>query len=247
MNKKTAFALAAILALPGLPLVAQDKTKSKPSIEKTSAAEAPSNAVKPAVAEKHGAPNWVIVEEDFWFPLRFEPLETLDAARYQFRRNEEKAAASEIQKAISWLNLAASHAMPETKKDLTTAASELKTVARDLESGNLNDAERFESALRQASHALATWHYFRAKESWGKTEAEDAGHDLIMAANYLQNAAESARFEYGPKTQEVITDIFKNGKLISSESHTEHDWVLKDLEGVEGALKELGTTLNAVK
>ena len=79
------------------------------------------------------------------------------------------------------------------------------------------------------------------------TEEKDAGHDLVMAANYLQNAADSARFEYGPKSQEVITDVFKNGKLMSSESHTEHNWILKDLEGVEGALKELGTTLHSVK
>lgn len=244
MNVKTTFALAAVLALPGLLLVAQEKTKSKSTIEKASATESPSNAVKAAIAEKQNdAPHWVIVEEDFWFPLRFEPLESLDAARYQYRHNEEKAAASEIQKAISWLNLAASHAMPETKKELTTAASELKTVATDLEAGNLNGAERFENALRRASHALATWHYYRAKESWGKTEAEDAGHDLIMAAHYLQNAASSARFEFGPETQTVITDVFKNGKLMSSESHVEHDWILKDLEGVEGALKELGTTL----
>jgi len=243
MNMKTTFAMAAILAVPGLPLVAQEKTKAKPAIEKASASDATSNAIKPEVAEKNSAPHWVIVEEDFWFPLRLSPLESLDAARYQFRRNEEKAAASEIQKAVSWLNLAASHAMPETKKDLTTAASELKSVATDLEEGNLNGAERFEHALRRASHALATWHYYRAKESWGKTEAVNAGNDLVMAANYLQNAAESARFEFGPKTQEMITDVFKNGKLMSSESHTEHNWILKDLEGVEGALKELGTTL----
>lgn len=247
MNKKTVFTLAAILALPGLPLAAQEKTKSKPTVEKTAATDVASIAVKPAVAEKRDAPHWIIVEDDFWFPLRFEPLESLDTARYQFRRNEEKAAGVEIHKAISWLNLAASHAMPETKKDLNTAAAELKTVAADLESGNLKDAERFENALRRASHALANWHYYRAKESWGMTEEKDAGHDLVMAVNYLQNAADSARFEYGPKSQEVITDVFKNGKLMSSESHTEHNWILKDLEGVEGALKELGTTLHSVK
>ena len=37
MNMKTTFAMAAILAVPGLPLVAQEKTKAKPAIEKASA------------------------------------------------------------------------------------------------------------------------------------------------------------------------------------------------------------------
>lgn len=85
MNWKTAFAFAAILAVQGLPLQADDKPVIKASAE------------KPVVTEKtkevQESP-WIIVEEDFWFPLRFEPLETLNTARYHYRRNEEKAAAS---------------------------------------------------------------------------------------------------------------------------------------------------------
>ena len=66
--------------------------------------------------------------------------------------------------------LAAGHAMPETKKHLQEAATELKSVATDLEAGNVIAAKRLDASLAKAAHALATWHFYRAKESWGKTE-----------------------------------------------------------------------------
>ena len=92
--------------------------------------------------------------------------------------------------------LAAGHAMPETKKHLQEAATELKSVATDLEAGNVIAAKRLDASLAKAAHALATWHFYRAKESWGKTEEADAGKDLVMAANYLQNAANSANLTH---------------------------------------------------
>ena len=234
MNRKTAFTFAAILAVQGLPLQADDKPVIKASAE------------KPVVTEKtkevQESP-WIIVEEDFWFPLRFEPLETLNTARYHYRRNEEKAAAAEISKAASWLNLAAGHAMPQTKKNLEEAATQLKAVAKDLEAGNIVAAKHVDFWLTKAAHALADWHYYRAKESWGQSEAKDAGRDLVMAANYLQNAADSAHFQVGPDSETVLTQVFKNGKLESSETHTDHNWVANDLEGIENALSELGKTL----
>jgi len=53
------------------------------------------------------SPGWLIVESDFWFPPRYEPLYSLDSIRYHYRRDQEKAAANEIDKAASWLKLAA--------------------------------------------------------------------------------------------------------------------------------------------
>jgi hypothetical protein len=167
MNRKIAFALAAILALPGLT---QAEEKPKTKVQPASASAAVADTPKAAKTEHHDAAPVLIIEE-FWFPLRFEPMETLDAARCHFRRNEEKSAANEIHKGVSWLNLAAGHAMPETQKHLQEAASELKTVATDLEAGNLVAAKRLHASLAKAAHALATWHYYRAKESWGKTES----------------------------------------------------------------------------
>jgi hypothetical protein len=164
-----------------------------------SAFAADTKGPKPAAS-----PGWIIIEEDVWAPLRFEPLLSLDSVRYHYRRDEEKAAANQIDKAIGWLKLAEGHAMPSTKEKLTIAASELKTGANDLRSGNVTSAAAMDSALGRAAHALGEWHYYKAKESWGKNEEQNAGRDLAMAANYLQHAATSAHYQYGPDSTKVI-------------------------------------------
>jgi hypothetical protein len=185
------------------------------------------------------SPGWLIIEEDVWTPLRFEPLLSLDSIRYHYRRNEEKAAANQIDKAVGWLRLAACHAMPITKEKLTAAASELKTVASDLRSGEVTSAAAMDSALGRAAQALGEWHYFKAKESWGKNEEQDAGRDLAMAANYLQHAATSAHFQYGPDTSKVITDFYRHGWFEGETVKYDHNTLGQHLQSIEKAISEL--------
>ncbi len=115
-------------------------------------------------AKPAASPGWLIIEEDFFVPLRFEPLYSLDSIRYHYRRNEEKSAANEIDKAASWLKLAAGHAMPITKEKLTTAERELTALAKDLRAGSITSAANLDGSLAKAASALAEWHYFKAKE-----------------------------------------------------------------------------------
>lgn len=232
MSKKFVFTLAALLALPGLTVMAADSKTT------TKTPEAKVKGDKPAAS-----PGWIIIEEDFWYPLRFEPLFSFDAARTHYRRNEEKAAAGKIDQAVSWLKLAAGHAMPITKEKLTTAATDLEKVAKDLRSGNLTDAAKMDSALASASKALGEWHYFKAKESWGKSEEQDAGRDLAMAAEYLQHAANSAHYQFGPDTREVITKTYDHGKVASTTTHFDHNTLGTHLDGIKKAIKELSDVM----
>lgn len=233
--KFTTFAVAAALAsLGGYHAVAQEPAKSK---------SAPAQTVTAAKPATDITPTWTVVEEDFWFPLRYEPMRSFDGARYDYRRSEEKSAAYEINKAVSWLGWAERHAMPETKAKLTEAATELKAVSKDLQSGNMYAAEKMDASLSKAASALSEWHYYRAKDWWGKSDAKHAGDDLVMAANYLQRAADSAHYQFGPDTQEVVTDVFRNGKWINDEKHTDHNWIAKNIEGVEGGLREIAASL----
>jgi hypothetical protein len=189
------------------------------------------------------SPGWLVVEEGFWFPLRFEPLHALDNARYHNRRHEEKAAADELDKAVSWLNLAAGHGLPITADKLTGAANELRVFAKDLRSGKLNAAEQMDASLAKAAQALAEWHFYKAKESWGKSEEVDAGYDLEMAAHYLQHAADSAHHQFGPDTREVITRIYHDGKVASEAKTFDHNTLGMQLEAIEKAINELGKTM----
>ncbi len=95
-------------------------------------------------------------------------------------------------------------------------------------------------SLARAAQALAEWHYYNAKEAWGRSEEADAGRDLEMAAQYLQHAANSAHFEFGPDTQKVITQVYRHGKETSETLTVDHNTLGMHLQGIEKAVKELG-------
>ena len=184
------------------------------------------------------SPGWLVIEEDVWAPLRFEPVESLDSIRYHYRRNEEKAAANEIDKAVSWMRLAEGHALPISKEKLTYAATQLTKLAADLRAGSVVSAADLDWALGRAAQALGEWHYYKAKESWGKSEEQDAGRNLAMAANYLQHAANSAHYQFGPDTTSVITDYYSKGWWTGETVDYEHNRLGKDLQSIEKAVND---------
>ena len=241
---------AACLSLGTVTALAADAAKTDttkaaaPASDTAKATDtAKTDADKAAAPAAADTPVWVIIEEDVWVPLQFSPLEALDAALSHYRHAEERAAAIEVRKAVAWLKLAASHAEPDTQKQLLHAAAELRKVERDLAAGAVLAANALDKPLARASHALAKWHLDRALEGKGPTEAQMAGKDLLMAAHYLRQAADTAHVEFGKDTDAVVTRIWENGKLTTNKKETTHNYVAKDLEGVEKALHELGTTL----
>jgi hypothetical protein len=95
-----------------------------------------------------------------------------------------------------------------------------------------------------AAVALSEWHYYKAKESWGKNEEQDAGHDLALAAEYLKNAANSAHHEFGLHTTKIITDYYNHGWWEGETTTYDHDTLGMHLESIEKGLKELGNTMS---
>ena len=136
--------------------------------------------------------------------------------------------------------------MPETKEKLTAAAKELSLLATDLREGKVVDAAELDAGLAKAAHSLAEWHFFKAKDSMGKDEVHYASHNLALAAQYLQHAANSAHYQFGPDTEEVLTRVYQDGKLVSESKHIEHDALGKDLQSVEAAVKHLGDELQTI-
>ena len=231
MKELSALALAGMMSVSSLSAHAADTTQTK------------TESTKPAAAKPASSPGWLVIEEDFFFPLRFEPIMSLDSIRYHYRRGEEIAAANQIDKAVSWLKLAEGYAMPITKEKLTSAVSELTTVAKDLRAGNVTDAAKMDAALARTAHALGEWHYYKAKESWGKDEAQDAGRDLAMAAQYMQHAANSAHYQFGPDTTKVTTTLYEHGKLKSEKVHYDHNTLGMHLQQIEKGLNDLAVAL----
>jgi hypothetical protein len=186
----------------------------------------------------------VVVHERVWYPWRFEPMAWEHNAWVHYRQHEEKAAAKQLRRTESWLKFAASHALPESRKALETAVSDLDSVAKDLEEGKVVKADRLGYALARADHSLAEWHYFKAREGIGRSEEMDAAVHLRTAARYLEHAATSARDEYGPETASLFQDIDEYGNVIDEGVTTEPSQLATHLDALERELKKMGKTLD---
>ena len=117
-------------------------------------------------------------------------------------------------------------------------------MAEDLAAGEVVDAGRMSGALARASEALAEWHFYRAKEQYGRNEARYASEDLQAAAAHLQRAAESAHYQYGPETIVLFDDIVDDHRIIEEGRTIDDDDLLGErLDGIEKAVKEMANAL----
>ncbi|MCA9200465.1 MAG: hypothetical protein KDA87_23160 [Planctomycetales bacterium] len=226
--RRSSFAVASVLLASMTSMVMADNASGKAKAE---------------VKKPDANPGWVVIEESWWYPLRFDAAWALDNARYHYRRNEEAAAANEIDRAVTWLKYAAGHAMPITKDKLDWSVKDLTALSADLREGRTAEAAKLDNSLGRASQALAEWHYFKAKESYGKHEEGYAAQNLEAAVAHLQHAANSAHFEFGSDTITLFDSIRKNGKTVTESNTFDHNLLGKHLDGIEQALKELGQTL----
>lgn len=188
-------------------------------------------------------PGWVVVEEDWWYPLRMDAVDALSSARDYYRRNNERAAADEVRRAASWMTYAANQAASHTKIALLGARTNLLTLADDLDTGKMADAARLDGALAEASSALAEWHYHRAREEFDRHDSAKAAEDLEAAAGHLENAARSAHFQYGPDTVTVFENVYRDGKTISEGKTIDNDVLGKRLDGIKDAVDRIADVL----
>ena len=190
------------------------------------------------------SPGWVIIEEDWWTPFVYDFATSTHRARAHYRAREDKAAAIEIDKAVSWLRYARSHADRRSAEDLATAETDLMDYSRSLKSGNTVLAKKLDASFAHASVALGRHHHFRAGKALAEGDMQAAGRCLMAAADLLRNAAHSANMEYGAKAVEVYDDyapfgywddtiVFEKGKLES------------DLSTIQTELEKLAAKLKS--
>jgi hypothetical protein len=197
-----------------------------------------------AAATSAKEPDYVVVDEDWWVPLRMDAVDSVANARYFYRRDNERAAADEVRKAASWLDYAADHALPETRQSLLSSRTDLLTLADDLDTGKLAGGARLDTALAEASGQLARWHYYRAKEEFGRNDAANAALDLQAAAGHLENAATSAHLQYGPDTVSVFEDIYRDGTMSSRGKTIDNDLLGKHLDVIANAIEIVAHALS---
>jgi hypothetical protein len=168
----------------------------------------------------------------------------LHNARARYRAGQEQAAAAEIEKAITWLHFAQSHANKTTQEYLSTAAVDLEDFALQLKSGKPVNARQLESAFAHASAALAKHHHFIANKALAEGDLKKAGQHLVQATDQLRDAARSANHEYGNGIVEIYDHYTPFGywdeSVVLEKSHIE-----ASLASVADEIKKLAAKLGA--
>lgn len=224
----------------------------KRSVGSILAAMAISTAVVPMVAalaatqkgdKPKESPGWVVVEEDIWHPFYYDADEAFRLSEFHYRRSEERAAARELQKAIAWLKFASSHALPQSKKALTDAVTDLQKLASDLDAGAVSSARRLDDAFAKANHALSVWHYFKAQNNLARKEERWAAQDLEASTRYLQNAADSAGYEFSGETVRFFDEIDEFGRVVARGESVSPNRLEASLSALDREIKKLAHTL----
>lgn len=215
-----ALALLVTLSASGM---ADDKTKTaKPDTEPaTTTTDSKTKKVEPkTITGTHSIAKPVIVDEI----ITFGPVHYFYHSRDFYKNGDMKAAARELNKAASMMDLAVSWDKGGmTKERLAKAAKDLKAVAAGLEKGETISLKQLETAVAQA-HVALSWHHFHAQGSnLQDIEGRDvnmAGHHLVAAGRYMESAAKWAGKSLGTETVETVhnLDIFGD-KLITVDSY----------------------------
>ena len=203
MHKKIAICLmvAAMAAMASTSAFAQSSNRKAESPATTRNKDTEATAKK---GEKPAAsPGWVVIEEDWWYPHLYSFTESLHDARMHFRNREEKAAADEIDKAVTWLKFAESHAEKSYSGDLATAEADLMDFAMTLRQGGQVPAKKVAIAFKHASAALAKHHHFKSLKAFGEDDLKTAAKHLVAASDLVKEAARSANYEYGEEITEI--------------------------------------------
>jgi hypothetical protein len=241
MKKFLSFlSVAALTTLISSYSSAEDKPKAiaakKPEVK---AVDEKKTAVKPV--ENKAAEKQEMVEEI----ITFSPSDYFYHSRAFYEKQDMKAAAHELEKAASMLEITAGWDKSKiTKERLTESAKDLRKVAASLEKGDATPSlKKLEEVIARA-HMSLSWHHFHAMGSTlndleGR-EANVAGHHLIIAGRYMAAAAKWAGRPLGTETVETVRSLDELGdKLI-----TVHEYEIAkpepSIEKFEKELEKLG-------
>lgn len=240
---RTLFSLSLVATLAVGTLSAQ--TKATPPVQSKVDTTKKAEPVYPKNPRISGLAE---VQEFVLWPLHKEPHFVLKATNEALRRGDEKKAASEIQKAISWLRVTAYHATPEGRNVLSEAIGDLSQIEVDLRKGNIVDAAKASDAIGRAYYAIANDHYLKAKENHTGTTADkdsdSAAQHLIASGLYLQEAARSANRQFSKNVDASLQALIGFNNQETEGEAVEYGNILAvHLKAVGDGLQQLGAEL----
>jgi|GEM_PF-2155537 len=182
--------------------------------------------------------------------ITFDAVPYFSQSRDYYQANDTKAAAHELIKAASMLDLASSWDSDKISRDrLATAAKNLREVGVALEKGGkVPSLKKLESAIAKAQFALA-WHHYRLQgstlEDLKGREANVAGHHLVAAARDMAAAAKWAGIPLGTEVVETVHNLDQLGDKLITEDGYKITVPEPSLEKFELELNRLGEEIES--
>jgi len=160
------------------------------------------------------------------------PLHFFQLACIHCQHDDETAAAREIRRAAKMLKKEAKKASGKSKQAINKSANELSGLALKFEQHIDVSIDALKMAFARAHYALAYEYQQRAKESWLRKKAKDAGESLKAASFH----AEQGIAWIDGKTRKKTKDVFlATRELAKGLAH-----------GTKGEIKHIGSQTNAL-
>lgn len=131
---------------------------------------------------------WLVSDPQTWFPAVAEPHRHLRAALEAFIQKDLAGSAEEIRKASAYIRLESRRASLASRSELIAAERELDGLAARLSRADAPSAQELQAAFARADHARANAFRAAAEQRWNQKRFEAAGHELMAAAQALEDA-----------------------------------------------------------
>lgn len=163
---------------------------------------------------------------------RSEAQDHFDKSRAAFLKKDMKTAATELRDASTFMRQRADSATGFAKALSARSASELDSLARDVETNKAITTERLDHAFAHANRAEAERHYALATRAWAQHEAKRTGEELTMSIDHLERAAKDAGVTLDSAATSAMTRArsIADGQLQGGTAPNGVDEALKDVE-----------------
>lgn len=187
---------------------------------------------------------WIVLEEDFWLPLAYEPGTYFHRAHEECLKKDYELAAVDLRQASAYLRLQARRSTyTEHSTALYTAANGLSRLAGQIEKRDVKSAAQLDREFARAHCALAEHDYVMAKESWNKKQPYTTGHNLNAAVFNIESGYSWANKEMGRPGFSAVADAGALAEeLIAGEPKSYE--VAATLDAVHTAINALSERVN---
>jgi hypothetical protein len=168
-------------------------------------------------------------------------------ARESFLKKDLNASAAAIRRGAAYLASLESQAVENREQAYLGSMEGLERLANRVEKGTVKSVKELDRQFASTFHALAQYHYQRAKESWAMKETAKTGQELKAAGAHLESAVKQA----GGKAESSAGPVIQDTRLLADKLLQGVGWVNAEVEkgikalGVE--IDKLGEKVKALK